>query len=190
MQIVACANAAQPWHSGLRVFFSLTASPLGVLRRQAAPSFAPCFAHHCLAIIEMGVGDSDNSGASSNLESMALQNGAANDSRDPKKVEFLDLMDKIHSEQGGFGLDLEVPQLVVCPDTSSGRSSVLEAIIGIDLPRSGAMCTSFVTEYGTYICVDADVLIKYSGSAFAQALTEKIFGFIVPANNEKEKRKV
>ena len=42
--------------------------------------------------------------------------------------------------------ELELPQLVVCGEQSSGKSSVLEAISGIPFPRASTACTRFVTQ--------------------------------------------
>ncbi|KAI9048411.1 hypothetical protein LZ554_007247 [Drepanopeziza brunnea f. sp. 'monogermtubi'] len=46
------------------------------------------------------------------------------------------------------GLDdnLSLPQLVVCGDQSSGKSSVLEALTEIPFPRNDNLCTRFATE--------------------------------------------
>lgn len=46
------------------------------------------------------------------------------------------------------GLDgvLSLPQIVVCGDQSSGKSSVLEALTGIPFPRNDNLCTRFATE--------------------------------------------
>lgn len=46
------------------------------------------------------------------------------------------------------GLDsvLSLPQLVVCGDRSSGKSSVLEALTEIPFPRNDNLCTRFATE--------------------------------------------
>ncbi|KAI0185594.1 interferon-induced GTP-binding protein Mx [Xylaria flabelliformis] len=46
------------------------------------------------------------------------------------------------------GLDkiLSLPQIVVCGDQSSGKSSVLEALTEIPFPRSDNLCTRFATE--------------------------------------------
>lgn len=41
---------------------------------------------------------------------------------------------------------LSLPQLVVCGDQSSGKSSVLEALTEIPFPRSENLCTRFATE--------------------------------------------
>ncbi len=40
---------------------------------------------------------------------------------------------------------IALPQLVVVGDQSSGKSSVLEAIMEIPLPRSSGLCTRFAT---------------------------------------------
>ncbi|TLD20305.1 hypothetical protein PspLS_08722 [Pyricularia sp. CBS 133598] len=46
------------------------------------------------------------------------------------------------------GLDsiLSLPQIVVCGDQSSGKSSVLEALTEIPFPRNDNLCTRFATE--------------------------------------------
>lgn len=46
------------------------------------------------------------------------------------------------------GLDtiLSLPQIVVCGDQSSGKSSVLEALTEISFPRADNLCTRFATE--------------------------------------------
>ena len=46
------------------------------------------------------------------------------------------------------GIDdiVPLPQLVVCGDQSSGKSSVLEAITEIPFPRRENLCTRFATE--------------------------------------------
>ncbi|KAI8934760.1 hypothetical protein NX059_008448 [Plenodomus lindquistii] len=61
---------------------------------------------------------------------------------DQRKV--LDLVDDLRRTglEGIIGL----PQLVVCGDQSSGKSSVLEAITEIPFPRKENLCTRFATE--------------------------------------------
>jgi GTPase SAR1 family protein len=48
----------------------------------------------------------------------------------------------------GLGIDnsIDLPQLVVCGDQSSGKSSVLEGLTGIPFPRDDGVCTRFPTE--------------------------------------------
>lgn len=46
----------------------------------------------------------------------------------------------------GVGEHVGLPQLVVCGDQSTGKSSVLEGITGIPFPRQDGLCTTFPTE--------------------------------------------
>jgi hypothetical protein len=57
---------------------------------------------------------------------------------------FLDAVDKLRSH--GVSHWIQLPQLIVCGDQSSGKSSVLEAISGIPFPTKDTLCTRFPTE--------------------------------------------
>lgn len=63
-------------------------------------------------------------------------------SADQRKV--MDIVDKLR--RTGLNGIVELPQLVVCGDQSSGKSSVLEAITEIPFPRKENLCTRFATE--------------------------------------------
>lgn len=57
------------------------------------------------------------------------------------------LLDKIDELRTiGVGGLVELPQLIVCGDQSSGKSSVLEAISRVRFPVKGNACTRFATE--------------------------------------------
>ena len=60
------------------------------------------------------------------------------------QLELLDSIDRLRQE----GLDnyISLPQIIVCGDQSSGKSSVLEAISGIPFPVKSQLCTRFPTE--------------------------------------------
>ena len=62
----------------------------------------------------------------------------------PEQTKILDFVD--HLRGLGLGGVLQLPQLVVCGDQSSGKSSVLEAITEIPFPRKENLCTRFATE--------------------------------------------
>ncbi|KAF8246412.1 hypothetical protein K440DRAFT_645130 [Wilcoxina mikolae CBS 423.85] len=58
-------------------------------------------------------------------------------------LELLNEIDKLRSH--GVSEFVSLPQLVVCGDQSSGKSSVLEAITEIPFPTRDNLCTRFVT---------------------------------------------
>jgi len=63
-------------------------------------------------------------------------------SDDQRKV--MDVVDKLR--RTGLSSVLQLPQLVVCGDQSSGKSSVLKAITEIPFPRKENLCTRLATE--------------------------------------------
>ena len=58
--------------------------------------------------------------------------------------QLMDLVDRLR--RAGLSSVLQLPQIVVCGDQSSGKSSVLEAITEIPFPRKENLCTRFATE--------------------------------------------
>lgn len=58
--------------------------------------------------------------------------------------EILDVIDQLRLE--GISRYVDLPQLIVCGDQSSGKSSVLEAISGLGFPTKDNLCTRFATE--------------------------------------------
>lgn len=61
-----------------------------------------------------------------------------------EQLELLNVVDTLRA-QGLSGI-VALPQLIVCGDQSSGKSSVLEAISGIPFPKQESLCTRFATE--------------------------------------------
>jgi GTP-binding protein EngB required for normal cell division len=60
--------------------------------------------------------------------------------------EILDIIDTLRGYGITGDLNLPLPQIVVCGDQSSGKSSVLEAISGRPFPKGDNVCTTFPTE--------------------------------------------
>ncbi|KAI1453715.1 P-loop containing nucleoside triphosphate hydrolase protein [Annulohypoxylon moriforme] len=63
-------------------------------------------------------------------------------SKDHKTL--MDVIDKLRSK--GINRYVNLPQIVVCGDQSSGKSSVLQAISGMSFPTQDNLCTRFATE--------------------------------------------
>jgi GTPase SAR1 family protein len=73
-----------------------------------------------------------------------FKTGALNSLRSRGDASLLDAIDTLRSR--GISHYISLPQLIVCGDQSSGKSSVLEAISGIPFPTKDDMCTRFATE--------------------------------------------
>ncbi|KAF7593738.1 hypothetical protein BBP40_010913 [Aspergillus hancockii] len=70
-----------------------------------------------------------------------------NQAMDQLQSQQLKLLDKIDELRAiGVGGLVELPQLIVCGNQSSGKSSVLEAISRVRFPAKSNVCTRFATE--------------------------------------------
>jgi GTP-binding protein EngB required for normal cell division len=58
--------------------------------------------------------------------------------------DLLDVIDRLRSQ--GLSRYVDLPQIIVCGDQSSGKSSALEAISGMSFPTKDNLCTRFATE--------------------------------------------
>ncbi|KAI0849468.1 P-loop containing nucleoside triphosphate hydrolase protein [Daldinia vernicosa] len=74
---------------------------------------------------------------------MAAQ-GAAMPLQSKDHKTLMDIIDKLRSK--GINRYVNLPQIVVCGDQSSGKSSVLQAISGMTFPTKDSLCTRFATE--------------------------------------------
>ncbi|KAE8144675.1 P-loop containing nucleoside triphosphate hydrolase protein [Aspergillus avenaceus] len=61
-----------------------------------------------------------------------------------EQLELLDSIDALRLQ--GISHYISLPQIIVCGDQSSGKSSVLEAISGVSFPVRSNLCTRFPTE--------------------------------------------
>ena len=73
-----------------------------------------------------------------------LQTASLDELQSSDYRQILDVVDRLRL--CGLGSILQLPQLVVCGNQSSGKSSVLEAITEVPFPRKENLCTRFATE--------------------------------------------
>jgi hypothetical protein len=77
---------------------------------------------------------------------------------------IMDLVDRLR--RAGLSSILKLPQLVVCGDQSSGKSSVLEAITEIPFPRKENLCTRFATEISMRRDINSSISCKINPDKF------------------------
>jgi hypothetical protein len=110
-----------------------------ILPPSALPSPTPSlfflFANNAVqAMLNMAGTDAPSLPSTASLE--ALQ--------DKEQRVIMDLVDRLR--RAGLSSILKLPQIVVCGDQSSGKSSALEGITEIPFPRKENLCTRFATE--------------------------------------------
>lgn len=79
------------------------------------------------------------------MATTASENTALGSLGSKSQGELLDVIDDLRS-QGVSLFDISLPQIVVCGDQSSGKSSVLEALSQVKFPMKDGLCTRFATE--------------------------------------------
>ncbi|KAK0641877.1 P-loop containing nucleoside triphosphate hydrolase protein [Cercophora newfieldiana] len=75
---------------------------------------------------------------------VALQNDPLSQLCSADQLKLLDSIDRLRLQ--GINNYVSLPQIIVCGDQSSGKSSVLEAISGVSFPVKSNLCTRFPTE--------------------------------------------
>lgn len=99
------------------------------------------------------------------------------------QIDLLDSIDCLRSQ--GISHYVSLPQIIVCGDQSSGKSSVLEAISGVSFPIKSNLCTRFPTELilrkTSHIGVSVSIVPHHSRSESEQlslgSFHEKLDGF-------------
>ena len=94
--------------------------------------------------------------------------------------ELLDVIDLLRSQ--GISHYVRLPQLIVCGDQSSGKSSVLEAVSGVRFPTKENLCTRFATE----LVLRRDPMVNATvaiipGTERSDKEKEKLLGFKAPS---------
>ncbi|KAK3294434.1 P-loop containing nucleoside triphosphate hydrolase protein [Chaetomium fimeti] len=103
----------------------------------------------------MAATNTPSNGASTGSASGTSSSAANDDAQSPERGKgnllqsqdhrgLLDVVDRLRSQ--GLSRYVDLPQIIVCGDQSSGKSSALEAISGMSFPAKDNLCTRFATE--------------------------------------------
>ncbi|KAK0229833.1 P-loop containing nucleoside triphosphate hydrolase protein [Armillaria nabsnona] len=118
--------------------------------------------------------------------------GLANPALSHSRRRLLDLINRLHST--GAQVDIDLPQIAVIGSQSAGKSSLIESISGITLPRATGTCTRCPTEcrlansIGTWKCIVSLRFIKDAkGQLLGMARNEQ-FGEVIYDKAEVEER--
>lgn len=79
------------------------------------------------------------------MSSTTFENESLDQLQAPEQTELLDAIDKLR-DQGLGHHNISLPQLIVCGEQSSGKSSVLEGLTRLRFPTKEGLCTKFATE--------------------------------------------
>ncbi|KAK7191895.1 dynamin family protein [Paraphaeosphaeria sporulosa] len=92
----------------------------------------------------MAEGDLVNGATSTNMTLVDRTSHASTLLQSNDTRNLLDIVDNLRSQ--GISRYIDLPEIVVCGEQSSGKSSVLEAISGVTFPSKDNLCTRFATE--------------------------------------------
>ncbi|OJD29482.1 interferon-induced gtp-binding protein mx [Diplodia corticola] len=78
------------------------------------------------------------------MKTVSLEDTALGQLQNGDQANLLDVIDELRGH--GISKHIDLPQLIVCGDQSSGKSSLLEAITHLPFPSKDGICTTFATE--------------------------------------------
>ena len=87
--------------------------------------------------------------------------------RTAEQIQLLDLVDSLHAQ--GLSEFTTLPQLIVCGNQLSGKSSLLEAISRVPFPQKDNLYTRFATE----------VILRRASSAEIKVSLERLSFYLV-----------
>ncbi|KAI9759619.1 MAG: hypothetical protein M4579_002187 [Chaenotheca gracillima] len=113
-------------------------------------------------------------------EKASLELSGLNELDNDERVKVLGIIDQLR--ELGINEDLSLPQLVVVGDQSSGKSSLLEGLTGLEFPVASELCTRFSTQIvlrrapAKEACVKISIIPGPTANA-DQATKEKLLSF-------------
>ncbi|KAI8953005.1 P-loop containing nucleoside triphosphate hydrolase protein [Xylaria longipes] len=94
---------------------------------------------------------------------VALDQATLDELNSPTARVLLDTIDSLRELQ--IGEIVNLPQIIVVGDQSSGKSSVLEAISGVRFPTKGDVCTRFATELVIRCAPETKINVRVDAAA-------------------------
>ncbi|KAJ7064090.1 P-loop containing nucleoside triphosphate hydrolase protein [Mycena amicta] len=126
------------------------------------------------------------------IDTPAAGVGLSDPSMAQGRRQMLDLVNRLHNT--GVQVDIDLPQIAVIGNQSAGKSSLIESISGISLPRAAGTCTRCPTECrlarssSPWKCiVELRYITDKNGQPLGQARNER-FGEPVSDKSEVEDR--
>ena len=104
---------------------------------------------------------------------MDISNTSVLDLKSHDRAELLNLVDELRAQ--GLNEVIALPELIVCGDTSSGKSSLLRSLSGVRFPTGGDICTRHPTQLSLRHSAmrSAKATIRWSSSAETKAPFER-----------------
>ncbi|KAI9719100.1 MAG: hypothetical protein M1812_003730 [Candelaria pacifica] len=102
----------------------------------------------------------------------------------PERIEQLEKIDLLR--ELGVGEEINLPQLVVVGDQSSGKSSLLEGLTGLPFPVASGLCTRFATQivFRRSKSTEDTIIVSIIASPAADDEHKKKLGQFLRAMNE------
>lgn len=96
---------------------------------------------------------------------MDISNTTVEGFRSQEQIDLLNLVDSLR--ENGADQFIDLPELIVCGDTSSGKSSLLSRLSGVKFPSGGDICTKFAIQ----------LVMRHSKTSSARATIRKGLSF-------------
>lgn len=118
--------------------------------------------------------------------------GLSNPQMSQSRRKMLDLVNRLHST--GVQIDIDLPQIAVIGSQSAGKSSLIESISGITLPRAAGTCTRCPTECRlahSNVAWKCIVSLRFTTDANGATLGQtrnEVFGPPIHSKDEVEER--
>ncbi|KAK0654504.1 Dynamin-B [Lasiodiplodia hormozganensis] len=119
------------------------------------------------------------------MKTVSLEDTALGQLQNDDQASLLDVIDELRGH--GISKHIDLPQLIVCGDQSSGKSSLLEAITHLPFPTKDGICTTFATEVALRRSLRREIKISIiPGPSRSEADKERLKRFSATFTNPSD----